>query len=162
MNIPPVLRSRTLETSPNPPHSQYTHTSRVAGNRIIRRREGTVLANPFANYGHPCLAGLCSVRPLNPPIRPNRKQEKSSARCHANKSVNRRILPQGNTRGLPSRRGGFRPPSCLFFILILWGAGPLALSPTEGPGPSRSNRPRGFNTNALNDPADPSPFASPA
>lgn len=69
MNTPPVLRSRTFETSPNPPHSQYTHTSRVAGNRIIRRREGTELANPFTKYGHPCLAGLCSVRRFIPPFR---------------------------------------------------------------------------------------------
>jgi hypothetical protein len=57
MNIPPVLRSRTLDTSQNPPHSQYTQMSCVAGIRIIRRREGAELAIPFANYRHPVLLG---------------------------------------------------------------------------------------------------------
>ncbi len=42
MNKPPMLISRTRETSSCPRHCQYTHTSPGAGTRDVNLREGEV------------------------------------------------------------------------------------------------------------------------
>src|SRR5579859_4325000 len=96
--MPPVLRSRTRDTSPIPPHSQYTHTSRVAGRRIIRRREGKELANPLTEVAILGFRWALFRSAVHFAFPPNRRQVQLPPIRHPNKSGVHRICPQWITR----------------------------------------------------------------